>query len=128
MRSRAALALSTLALLWLAACASPQVNPPAANAVELKDNVFAPDALTVATGATVTWKNVGRNSHTVTILDPDDEGGAYLKDQEDPGLGPGESTTFAFTEAGTYKVFCRYHSPFRGGDFTTGMVLRVTVT
>jgi plastocyanin len=88
---------------------------------------FEPAALTVARGATVTWRNTSSVEHTVT----DDPGMAANK--ADAGLPPGaqawDSGTIApgqnfqhtFDTPGTYHYFCIPHE-------TAGMLGTVTVT
>lgn len=77
---------------------------PAANGgavVEMVDNRFVPNALTVAVGTTVTWVNKGRNWHTVSSLD-----GSFASDQ----ISPGQSYSHQFTKPGTYQYICQHHA------------------
>lgn len=68
--------------------------------VDVVDNRFDPNALTVAIGTTVTWVNKGRNWHTVSALD-----GSFASDQ----IGPGQSYSHQFTKPGTYQYICQHH-------------------
>jgi plastocyanin len=91
--------------------------------VLIKDDVFEPDALTVAVGQTVTWRHEGARNHTVTIPEDSPYTGASLFNVGDPGLAPGNEVTFQFPERGEYIVYCRYHS-----DGFAGMRMLVRVT
>lgn len=111
-----------LASLFLVACGSgdadmttaPTPPPPtAANAVDVRDNLFDPSAVNAAVASTVTWTWRGAAQHNVTFED-----------------GQGSSTTKvsgshqrAFAAAGTYRYRCTIHS----SNFTSGMVGSVVV-
>src|SRR5213078_3694533 len=66
---------------------------------------FSPHSITVATGDRVTWKNKSNASegHTVT--------GDGLNSKT---LKQGDSYTFKFTKAGTYKYQCSFHPYMKG--------------
>lgn len=91
--------------------------------VELTDDlVFDPDSITVATGDTVAWENVGQVGHSVTAYEdriPDDaayfasggfdaEGGARNAYPEGEIAG-GETFEHTFEVPGTYDYFCIPH-------------------
>ena len=84
----------------------------AANAVVIKNFAFAPAAITVKAGTTVTWTNQDSDAHTVTS-------------QHDSGplnstaLNTGQTYSYTFTKPGTYSYLCTIH-PF--------MTATVTVT
>jgi plastocyanin len=61
---------------------------------------FAPMALTVPVGTTVTWKNMDPEPHTVTSTD-----GSFRSQ----ALDQGDSYRFKFSKAGTYKYICTVH-------------------
>jgi plastocyanin len=63
---------------------------------------FAPAAISVAPGATVTWTNHDNFSHSVQFLD-----GGLPPDPLD--MKPGETVTFSFAAAGTYNYQCSLH-------------------
>jgi plastocyanin len=66
----------------------------------LKDNVFDPADLTIATGTDLTLDNQGAGLHNFTV-----EGQDIDKDVQ-----PGESETETIElPAGTYTIFCKYH-------------------
>ncbi|WP_087974819.1 cupredoxin domain-containing protein [Oceanobacillus rekensis] len=71
--------------------------------VELHDDYFNPDAITIASGETteLLLKNVGQKEHTFTVE----------KLGIDVELQPGEQKTITVKpeETGTYELICRYH-------------------
>ena len=98
----------------MASPTAPQANtaPVAANAVTIKGFAFAPAAITVKVGTTVTWTNQDADAHTVTSQD---NGGPLSS----AALNTGQSYSFKFTKPGTYAYLCTIH-PF--------MTATVTVT
>jgi plastocyanin len=76
--------------------------------VEINNFMFMPMTLTVAVGATVTWKFDDSTDHTVTADD---------KSFTSPALGKGKTYTHTFTTAGTVKYHCSIH-PFMTGTIT----------
>jgi plastocyanin len=84
--------------------AAPALAPasaPAGNvAATVIDNRFQPKELTFAVGSTVTWTNNGNNIHTLTSPD-----GLF----DSGGLLAGQSFSFTFDKAGTYRLICRQH-------------------
>ncbi len=77
----------------------------------MAEHFYDPAQLTVKLGATVTWRNVGVQSHDVTAND-----GSFHSDL----LGPGGTYAFTFTKPGIYNYFC---TPHRGD----GMIGQITV-
>jgi plastocyanin len=96
-------ALSALAVL-LAGCASGTAatsGPVATTSVDLPLSYrFAPAAITVPAGSTVTWTNSDNFSHNVDLAD-------------DPGqplaISPGENVTHAFPTPGLFQYICSLH-------------------
>ena len=76
--------------------------------VNMRDDRFAPRAITVDRGTTVQWVNRGNNSHTSTA-----NGGAWNSGT----LDPGESFSRRFRRAGTFAYHCNVH-PFMTGSVT----------
>jgi plastocyanin len=99
---RAALAL-LLALALVGAC-SPSAGtgaPVATDRVDLPRSYrFAPEAIVVKPGTTVTWTNNDNFTHSVRMLDG---GGQPLF------MKPGESVTETFTTAGLFAYDCSLH-------------------
>ncbi len=104
MRALAALPL----VLVLAACGgTAQASEPVATTeVAMAESyVFEPETIEVEAGATVTWRNEDRFTHTVQV-----EG------QEDHEVEPGESASVTFDEPGTYAYVCTLHSKDMEGE------------
>lgn len=68
--------------------------------VGVYDSYFAPATTHVLPGTTVRWINHGRHRHTVTFED-----GSW-----DSILPQGASYSVNFTQPGTYRYHCRYHT------------------
>jgi len=77
--------------------------PVAGNAVTIKNFAFAPAAITVKAGTTVTWTNQDTDAHTVTSRQG--SGGPLAS----AALGTGQSYTYTFTKPGTYAYLCTIH-------------------
>ncbi|HKD00552.1 MAG TPA: cupredoxin family copper-binding protein [Methylomirabilota bacterium] len=89
--------------LALAASAG-QARGAAPAAVGIKEFKFAPAALEVPLGTTVTWVNHDEETHTITSTT-----GAFAS----RGLGNDETFTQAFTRPGKYEYFCALHPKMR---------------
>ena len=72
--------------------------------VEIKEFTFAPTALEIRPGTTVTWTNHDEETHTITSTT-----GAFGSG----GLGNDETFTQTFSRAGTYQYFCALHPQMR---------------
>ena len=70
--------------------------------VSLKDLVFAPKAIRVPVGTTVTWKNEEAPLHNVSSIDE-----VFVS----PDLRKGDVFSFTFDRPGTYRYQCTYHHP-----------------
>lgn len=79
--------------------------PPAE--VTIEDSRYLPQELTVPIGTEVTFTNLDRATHTVTV----DEDGPGEFDSGDLGLE--EQFRHTFTESGTYDYFCEVHPTMR---------------
>ncbi|MFC1411887.1 plastocyanin/azurin family copper-binding protein [Streptacidiphilus sp. N1-12] len=86
--------------------------PVNGDTVAIKGFAFAPAALVVKAGTTVTWTNQDGDAHTVTSQG---SGGPL----NSPALATGQSYSYRFTTPGTYAYLCTIH-PF--------MTATVTVT
>ncbi len=91
-----------------AAAAAQTVN------VDIVDNKFEPNKVTVPVGATVVWTYKGQKPHTVTADD-----GSFSSGQ----LGAGGSFKQTFDKAGTFPYFCEFH----GGKGSEGMAGSIVV-
>ncbi|WP_152648782.1 cupredoxin domain-containing protein [Streptacidiphilus anmyonensis] len=94
------------------AAPAPTGAPVATDAVTIKNFAFAPAAMTVKVGTTVTWTNQDSDAHTVTSQNNT----GPLNSQ---ALNTGQSFSYTFTTPGTYHYLCTIH-PF--------MTATVTVT
>jgi len=111
---RGAGAATFLAVLALAAvgCSSSgsgsaaNASPVATTSVDLpKSYKFAPAAITVTAGSTVTWTNDDNFTHSVRI-----EGGTPMV------MKPGEKASFTFDKGGTFKYDCSFHPQDMKGE------------
>ena len=103
----AAIALSTAARPELGASHEGMAHVAAQSAtVTIDHHAFAPAALTIAVGTTVTWKNADDTPHTVT-----DRNGGFRS----AALDTGDSFSHSFTTPGDYAYFCSLH-PFMVGE------------
>lgn len=73
-------------------------------AVGIKEFKYAPAALEIRPGTTVTWTNRDEETHTITSTT-----GAFGS----RGLGSDETFAQTFTRPGTYEYFCALHPRMR---------------
>jgi plastocyanin len=85
--------------------AAPPGRAVAANTVAIKNFTFAPAAVTVRAGTTVTWKNTDEEPHTVSAT-----GGPFHSGT----LNTGATYRYTFTKPGQYRYLCTIH-PFMHG-------------
>ena len=96
-----------------AACTSggeePRQQPSAAeqatDKVEIRDFLFAPEAVTVPVGATVTWTNRDEFAHNVVADD---------RSWRSDDLGKDIPFTHTFDTAGTFSYYCGIHNYMTG--------------
>jgi plastocyanin len=103
MRSSRSLLTSAcvMLLLWSAAPGrSPAADAEAPTIVMARDFMFAPTAVTVKAGSTVTWTNKDDEPHTVVS-----DNGLFRSGAMDTN----ESFSFRFDKAGTYHYACSIH-------------------
>ena len=81
----------------------PVVKAAAAGSVTIRDFSFAPKAISIGVGDTVTWSNQGKQPHTAT--GPGFDTGT---------LKQGQSASHTFAKAGTFNYICTIH-PFMKG-------------
>ncbi len=78
--------------------------PASSQEVEIIDFDYSPTALTVAAGASVTWRNTGPTPHTVTA-----DAGSF-----DSGyMFTGDTFTTSFPISGNYAYYCTLHPAMR---------------
>ncbi len=108
-RSIIILGLAALLLTWAAAGCGYKSKSGAgtpgygATSVSIVDNAFQPGRITVAAGGTVTWKNNGIVSHTVSGIGWDSG-----------QIRPGVEFSRTFTTGGTYDYHCSDHPSMTG--------------
>jgi plastocyanin len=90
--------MHALAAAVLLLCAVPA--NAANNMVVMKNFDYSPMNLSVPVGATVTWKNLDGEPHTVVSVD-----GAFRSQ----ALDQNDTYSFTFKKAGTYKYVCSIH-------------------
>lgn len=105
--SRRYVVLFSLALFSLGALSAFSQDAYAQSTAEIKiDNfTFAPEALTVAAGTTVTWINHDDIPHSVV------EKNVLFHSK---ALDTGDSYSFTFKQAGSYDYFCGLHPHMTG--------------
>jgi plastocyanin len=80
-------------------------STPQENLVSIVDFNFQPSSITVSVGTTVTWKNNGGVTHTVTSTS-----GLF----NSGNISPGANFQFTFENAGTYTYHCSIHTSMTG--------------
>ena len=107
------------AMIVAGLCACSAATPPAGVAgasaaagtsIVIKDFQFSPATLTVPAGATVIWKNLDDEPHSVRGAD------AWLRSE---ALDQQETYSVRFTSAGTYRYGCSLHPRMRGTIIVT---------
>ena len=102
--------LALVAIGCASSAGGADASPVATTTVDLpKSYKFAPTAISVTTGDTVTWTNNDNFTHSVRI-----EGGEPLV------MKPGESVTHTFDAAGTFRYDCSFHPQNMKGTVVVG--------
>jgi plastocyanin len=99
----AAVALGLVAALALTGCAAEagSGSPVPTDRVDMPRSYrFAPAAITVPAGSTVTWTNNDQFTHSVRL--PEAEA-------PDMVVKPGETVSHVFETPGTYPYLCTFH-------------------
>jgi plastocyanin len=106
----AVLLMATVALVGCSDGATVDTSPVATTTVDLPRSYrFAPAAIEVEVGATVTWTNNDAFTHNVT-----------LDGQEPLPMKPGERATYLFADAGTFRYVCSLHPRDMVGTVVVG--------
>ena len=74
---------------------------------------FTPSSYSTTTGSTVTWKNNGMLTHTVTFT------GANVPSPSDQTVSAGQSVSVTISSPGTYQYYCTIHSWMKGNVTVT---------
>ena len=108
---RLILAALLAATLPVTLSAAPGLSAPAAAPmVHISNFTFAPQALKIRVGQTVTWVNDDDIPHNVTAID---------RSFKSKVLDTGERFSFTFAKAGTYAYFCALHPHMTGSVIVT---------
>ena len=91
---------AALVFVLAAAGAMPALAEDAKAKVTIDNFTFAPAALTISVGTTVTWENHDDIPHSLV------EKNKLFRSK---ALDTDESYAFTFTQAGTYDYFCGLH-------------------
>ena len=83
-------------------------NVVATTAVQIKDYMFMLSVIKVKVGDTVTWTNMDSVHHNVVADNPSADA------PNGPLIGQGETYSFKFVKAGTYKLHCNPHPYMHG--------------
>lgn len=98
-------ALRPAAVLSIAACALGAALAAGGPAqVRIEGMQFAPAAITVQRGASLTWTNADMVPHTVTAAGKFDSG----------NIAPGKAFTRRMDQAGEFDYVCTYHPGMKG--------------
>lgn len=89
--------------------------------VEVADNEFAPEAITIEAGDTIEWEHTGVNPHTVTADDGSFD--SHPDCPQGPCMMTGDTYEQTFDEPGEYGYYCKIH-----GSPGSGMAGTVVVT
>jgi amicyanin len=92
---------------------SSTAEPVKPNAVTIKGYAFNPTPLTVKKGTTVTWTNQDIARHNIVADTPSTDA------PNGPLFGKGETFSYTFTKAGTYKYHCEPHPYMKGEVIVT---------
>jgi len=84
----------------------------ATTSVAIADMAYSPATITVKKGATVTWKNQDAVAHTVTADDSS-------LSMDSGSVAQGGTFKFTFSQAGTFKYHCTFHSNMHGTVIVT---------
>ena len=100
-------------ILFTGCSSSDPAGPVATTSVDVRDNSFAPGAISISPMATVTWTWRGSDTHNVVFEDG----------QGSSNLQASGTHNRAFAAAGSFRYRCTTHST----SFTSGMVGTVIV-
>ncbi len=84
---------------------SPQVVAQGAGAVSIASFKFAPETVTVAPNAAITWTNNDSAPHQVVVS---------AKNLKTPVLNKGQSAELKIADAGSYDYICGIHPSMKG--------------
>jgi len=112
-----AVAAALLAGSWSLHDTVSPARAQGATTVQVGDDHFAPQTITVPVGTTVTWEVTGTHGHTVTS-----DTGVF--NSGSTPLKQGDTFSFTFNQVGTFPYYCMFH----GGPGGVGMSGTLVVT
>ena len=83
---------------------------PGANEIFIQGMAFSPATKTISVGTTIKWTNKDNTTHTVTSGTPGSPSGLF----DSGNLGNNGVFSFTFSQAGTFKYYCKIHSSMTG--------------
>ena len=83
---------------------------PGANEVFIQGMAFSPVSKTISVGTTIKWTNKDGVTHTVTSGVPGSPSGVF----DSGNFGSNGVFSFTFTQAGTFKYYCKIHTTMTG--------------
>jgi plastocyanin len=92
--------LASIATLASIASIASMAQAAEPTAVFIKDFMFSPMSMTIAAGATVSWKNLDEEPHTVVS-----DTGLFRS----AGLDRNDTFSYTFSKPGVYQVLCGIH-------------------
>ncbi len=99
----------------LFAGASISIGQAATDDVTISDNAFTPNSIPISQGTTVTWKNAGADSHSVTSDDGSFDSSPTCTSAVTTGcIPPGGAYPHTFPSVGSFAYRCRRHPSMRG--------------
>ncbi len=117
-------ATAAAAAVLLAGCAGGDEGPAPSATVDMLDNVFEPERVTIEPGQAVRFRNVGLVPHNAIAVDRTWSTGLVSGGAVEGLMDPGDEVVVTFSEPGVYAYFCSLHAT---ADGTSGMVGTIVV-
>lgn len=89
---------------------NPISKTPGSNDIFMQGMTFSPANKTISIGTTIKWTNQDSYTHTVTSGTPGSPSGLF----DSGNLGPNGTFSFKFSQAGTFRFYCKIHSSMTG--------------
>lgn len=88
--------------------------------VELYDNRFQYDEITLPVGGTITWLGAGRNPHNAVSANGEWSTETVFGSLE---MLEGDEATLTYDEPGTYSFYCTFHGSAEGDGMSGVLVV-----
>jgi plastocyanin len=106
--------LITSILFTIAGCSKNDMStnspPPGANEIFIQGMAFSPANKTISVGTKLKWSNKDGVTHTITSGVPGSPSGVF----DSGNIGSNGVFSFTFSQAGTFKYYCKIHSSMTG--------------